>query len=132
MEQDYLMRQFNQIGKIFGKILAHILGLKKGNAGEAIEITNQILKSELDFDIYEIIAVDDDHLIDFLVKEKGFNNDNIEKFADILYTIADETAQDKKEKIYEKCLVMYEYLDKSGDTFSMTRQMKIEKIKKTL
>jgi len=133
MEQDYIMRQINQIGRVLGKIFATILGLRKqGNVSESIEITNQTLKSELDFDIEELIAIYNNDLINFLIKEKNFNNNNIEKLADILYIIADEALKDKKEKIYEKCLVMYEYLDKFGDIFSLDRHMKIEQIKECL
>jgi hypothetical protein len=65
-----------------GKLLSIIIGLRKqGKASEGIEITNQTLKSEFEFDLEELIESKNEELIDFMVKEKNFNNDNIEKLA---------------------------------------------------
>lgn len=134
MQQDYLKRQIDQIGIILGRMLSSFLGLKKqGKTQEGIEITSQTLKTELDFSIDKIIAINSDDLISFLVQEKRFNNQNIDKLAEILLLIADdEGLKDKKEALYQRCLTMYQYLEKTDSTFSIDRQFKIERIKNIL
>jgi hypothetical protein len=57
---------------------------------------------------------------------------DFEKFAEIFLLIADNTEDKKRELLYEKCLVVFEYLDKTERTYSLDRQKKIEQIKKEL
>ncbi len=133
MNQDYLERQINQLARILGKILGDLLGFKKqGRVNEGIEITNQALKSELDFDIDELTTIKIDDLIHFLVKEKKLNNENIEKLAEILLLIADDASIDKKKTLYERCLIIYEHIEETETTFSFERQLVITKIKNDL
>jgi hypothetical protein len=126
-QEDYLERQINYIGRVLEKILFLLLGFK--NKGEGIEITNQILKDELDFDIQELLDIQTDSFINTLVSEKGFDNAGFEKLAEIFLLIADSTEHKKRKILYEKCLVVLEYLEKTETTYSLDRQEKIEQIK---
>jgi hypothetical protein len=129
MEQDYLKKQIDQIGQIMGKLLSQLLELKtKGTVNQGIEIVNQTLKSELNFDVDELIAMNTNDLLNFLVKEKKLNNGNIEQLADILLLIAEDASKDKKRDLYERCLIMYQYLDQNDNTFSLDRNQKIEQL----
>lgn len=134
-QEDWLIRQINQLGRVLGKILADLLGLKtKGQVGEGIEAAEQALKSELDLDINELAAMPADRFIITLREGNQFSDENLEMLADILLTIADElnqidTDNEKKKKLYEKALIIYEHLDKTGSTYSFERHNKIEKIK---
>lgn len=136
MEQrDYLQKQIDQLGQVLGKILSDLLGLKnQGQINEGIELTNQALKKQLDLDIEELISISTDNLINILKTEKNISTENMDKLAELLLLIADHN-QDKNEKremIYEKCLTIYEYLEKTETTFSFDRHLKIERIKNVL
>ncbi len=131
MEQhDYLQRLIEQLGRVLGKISYYLLGLKnQGQIEDGIEITNQTLKGELDFDIQELTNIPTDNFIETLQTKKGISNENLNKLADILLLIA-ENRQNKDDKmLYEKCLTIYEYLEKAENVYSLIRQEKIGRIK---
>ncbi|GHT29251.1 hypothetical protein AGMMS49574_05480 [Bacteroidia bacterium] len=53
-QQDYLMKQVEQMGLVLGKILSKLLNLKdKGTI--SMETINHIFTEELDFDINNIL-----------------------------------------------------------------------------
>ena len=132
MEQDYLKRQIDQLGKVLGKILAEILRLKKqGNVSDVVLVSHQMFKSELDLDIDEILNIPYSDFAERLVAEYDFNNNALSKLADILLSLAERNA-DKREAIHSKCIQIYEYLDKTERTFSFDRQAKIEQIRENL
>jgi hypothetical protein len=66
--------------------------------------------------------------------QKNFNDEDLEKLADIFFLIAEEYGQRgiegaKKKKLFRRSLIVYEYLDKTGSTYSLDRHTKIEIIK---
>jgi hypothetical protein len=129
-QEDYLEKQISYIRRVFEKILFHLLGLKnKGQVSEGIGITNQILKDELNIDIQELLDIQTDSFINRLISEKSFDNTAFENLAEIFLLIADNT-EEKKEKYYEKCLLIFEYLETIETTYSLDSQWKIEQIKK--
>lgn len=131
-QQDYLKRQIDQIGRILGKILADFIGLKnKGQFNEGIELTNQSLKSELDFDIDELINIPTDQFISTLISKKNLTNESLHKLAEILLLIADNRQENTK-KLYEKCITFYEYLEKVENVYSLDRQWKMKRLKQAL
>ncbi len=136
MEQrDYLQRQIEQLGQILGKILANLLNLKsKGQVIGNIEIIDQTLKSELNFDFDALLALSPDEFIDKLKTEKSFSDENLIMLVEILILIADEYSdrdnrKEESKMIYQKCLLIYEYLEKTSTLYSLTRPMEIEQIK---
>jgi len=132
-QQDYLQRLIEQIGRLLGKVSSHLLGLKnQGQIADGIEIMNQTLKGELDLDIRELLHIHNDDFIKTLTIKKGFNNDNLNKLADILLLIAENGQEKNKRILYEKCLTIYEHLEKAENVYSLIRQEKIERIKKAL
>lgn len=131
-QQDYLKKQIDQLGQVLAKILSDLLGLKnKGQINNGIELTNQTLKTEIDFDIQELLDIPTDDFVNTLKKQKNLTNDNLAKLAEILLLIADNGQTDNK-KLYEKCLTIYEYLEKAENIYSLDRQWKIERIKNVL
>lgn len=136
MEQrDYLLREINQLGKVLGKMIAGLLRLKQGDvAMQGVEVVNQSLKSEIDLDLDLLMTVEPDRLIGFLIKDKGFNEDNLDKLAEILFMIAGDMTEDNpvRNSYYERCLVIYEYLDKTQQIYSFDRYLKLEQIKTNL
>ena len=131
-QQDYLKRQIDQLGQVLAKIFSDLLGLKNyGQINAGLEITNQTLKNELDFDIQDLLDIPTDIFIDTLTTQKGLTNNNIDKLAEILLLIA-ENRQDDNKKLFEKCLTIYEYLEKVENVYKLDRQWKINRIKNAL
>lgn len=131
-QQDYLKKQIDQLGQVLAKIFSDLLGLKNnGQINAGLEITNQTLKNELDFDIQDLLDIPTDKFIDTLTTQKNLTNDNLDKLAEILLLIADNRQGDNK-KLYEKCLTIYEYLERVENIYTLDRQWKMNRIKNEL
>lgn len=136
MEQrDYLKRQIDQLGKVLGKVIADLLGLRQGNASlKGVEIVSQAFKDEIDLDLELLLSVETDDLIDFLITEKGFNEENLDKLAEILFMISNDMTSDNplRNSFFKRCLVIYEYLEMTQQTYSFDRSLRLKKIKDCL
>ncbi len=130
MEQrDYLKKQIDQLGQVLAKILSDLIGLKnRGELNTGIEMTNQTLKNELDFDLQDIVDIPTDKFIDTIKGQKDLTNENIEKLAEILFVIADNQVDGNK-NLYQKCLAIYAYLENVENSYSLDRNWKIKRIK---
>ena len=134
MEQrDYLMRQIEQFARVLGKILFDLLGLKnKGDISESIEFTTRSLISELNIDLEKLTSIKRDELIDTLICKMGFNNGNLEILAEILMQTGDNYYKMKNfhkgESFCQTSLTIYEYLDKSDNTYSFDRKEKMKSL----
>jgi len=133
--EDYLLRQFEQMGRVLGLILARLMGLKNsGRVDEGIGFTNQTLKDELDLDLDHLLEIPDNELVKYLLDEKKFGPANLEQLAEILLLIADGSDSglihnELRVKYYAKCLAILNYLEVSETTYSLDRHLKIERIK---
>jgi hypothetical protein len=137
-QEDWLIRQINQLGRVLGKILADLLGLKtRGQLSEGIEAAEQTLKNELDLNIDVLITIPAEEFIKSLQEGQNFSDENLDNLADIFFLIAEEPDQkgldnEKKKKLYERSLTIYQYLDNKGTTYSFDRHYKIEKIRNAI
>ena len=131
---DYLLRQFDILGRVLGKILAKLPGLKEqGDLAEGIQGGMQIMKDELDLDIDSLLQMPADLVIQYLIEEKQFSEHHLEQFSEILLIAADnslaEAGEDYRKRLYERILAILEYLEKSGSTFSLERHQLIQQLK---
>jgi hypothetical protein len=125
-QQDYLMKQVEQMGLVLEKILSKLLNLKdKGTI--SMETVNHIFTEELDFDINKLITVEDDNQVDALKNQ--FDTKSLEKLADILLFAAENTNSNEYAQLYKQSLKIYKYVEESGDTYSFERNFKIDKLK---
>jgi hypothetical protein len=134
-QEDYLMRQFNLLGRVLGKMLADLLGLDSDVlVNDGLEITKKTLKTQLDLDIDELCALRTDDFINILLTEKKLDNGNLGQLAEIFYVLAENSEDTSPMRIalYEKCLAIYEYLDKHETTYSFERNGIIMRIKSIL
>jgi hypothetical protein len=137
-KRDYLMDQIEQLGRVLGQILVQLLGLKsEGRVTDGIEIASQTLKTELDFDIDELLSIPTGIFTSVLVQQKKFNNSHMEQLTEIFMLIADELyvtepQNEKTRNLYLKSLEIYNYLINNDLTYSIDRQFKIERIKNML
>ena len=132
IRQDFIIKQINQLGQVLAILLSDLKGLKNsGQITTGLEITNQTLKKELDFDVQELLDIPTDKFIETLTTHKNVTIDSLEKLAEILLLIADNKHEDSK-IIYQKCVMIYEYLEKAEDTYTLHRQWILQRIKTEL
>lgn len=137
-QEDYIKRQIDQLGRVLGKILAGLMGLKaRGQASRGIESVSQDLKTELGLNIEDLTLIPTESFLATLLDTKKFSDSNFEQLAEIMYFIAGELNVKNKDVstmklLYERALVIFEILDQTSSTFSYDRHTKIEKIKKML
>lgn len=132
-QDDYFLKQIDILGRILGKIVSDLLKLKsKGEIMESVETITLALKNELDLNLNEIILLNKEEFLKFLQEERKFNNENLEKLADILYLLGDNSTSENKIPLLEKSLIVYENLNKNSTTYFPERIKKIERINKAL
>ena len=136
MEQrDFLEREIDLLGRVLGKIITSLLGVKSGSVStKGIEIVDQTLRGGVDLDIEQLLSVERDDLIDFLVNEKGFNDGNLGQMVDILLLLADdmESGDPQLNSCYENCLIICEYNEKQQQMISFDGYLKLEQIRARL
>jgi hypothetical protein len=137
-QEDYLIRQIDQLGKALGILLADLLRLKtQGQVSEGIQLAGQTLKVELGLDPDDLVSLPAEQFISKLKEEKKLSNENFDTLADLLVLFAEDpglrdTDPEKREKFYDRALLIYEYLDKTDSAYSYYRKLKIDNIKKAL
>ena len=132
------MRQVQQLTQVLSRILEQVV--KKGKSESAIIIvsyTNEQLKELLGFDLDEFSDTLEEKGIDHFIKEKNFNNDHLNIFADILYELAETYFKqnnriDEGLKLYSQSLHIYEFIEENQSIYSIDRNLKITKIKDLL
>lgn len=134
MEQrDYLKKQIDELGQVLGKVITELLQLKsQGKFNDGLEITNQTLKTNLDHNVGELLAIPDETFIAGL-KARKIKNEGLDKLAELLLLLADnEEAEAKKLQLYKKSFLLFEKLESVEAIYSMDRHRKLERLKKIL
>ena len=135
-QEDFIKRQIDQLGKVLEKILADLIGLKtQGQISVGIEAADQALKNELDLNVDDLTSIPIEKFIETLQEGNKLSNENFDILAGILFMLAEEfdnrdTDNEKKRKLFERSLTIYEHLDKASLTYSFDRHFKIDKIKR--
>lgn len=85
--EDYILREIDKIGKLIEALLQKAGILRRSGAGEAVcETARTELAEALDLDIDTLLARED--FIGVLTREYGFSDENLEKFAELLFDFA--------------------------------------------
>lgn len=85
--EDYILREIDKIGKLIEALLQKAGILRRSGAGEAVcETAWTELAEALDLDIDTLLARED--FIGVLTREYGFSDENLEKFAELLFDFA--------------------------------------------
>ena len=134
--EDYFKRQIDQLGKVLGRLLTGLLGLKsEGKFNEGEELARQTITAKTGVDFNELISFPAETLPSVLKDRFNWTNDNMGILADIFYELADsaeETDKDGARSYFEKALVIYEHLHQFDTTYSVGRKIKIDEIKSIL
>lgn len=82
IRKDYILRIVDE----FGKFLAKIVGLRlEGNIEEALNEIDNVYEGLIDADPRVLKSIKANKLLDFLIKEKGFNNNYLRMIAELHY-----------------------------------------------
>lgn len=120
------------MAQVLGKILADLLGLKnQGQIGDGIELVSMSLKEQLKYDLEGLLEMPTAEFVQALRNDRQLSNESLERLADIFLTIADNDEHNpaRNNILYEKSLVLYEYLERSETTYSMERSKKIARLR---
>ncbi len=129
-QRDFLLQQIEQMSQAFADLIKRLLGLKIENTEEETQqATNELLKDQLNTSMKELLSIPPGKISEFIVKEKGLDESNLELLADVLVLNAKANSiQTDQEKLYQTALEVYQWVDNESRTFSMERQNKVREI----
>ena len=131
MEQrDYLLRQIELMTQAFVSLIRRLLGLKELKEEEIEQTTDEVFTKQLDLSLSQVMEINLDEIVDFIISKKGIDLSNVDLLARILVINAyvREDAEQKAD-LYKKALELYEWSDKKSHTYSMERFRKMEEIR---
>jgi hypothetical protein len=137
-QEDYLKRQIDQLGRVLGKVLADLLGLKStGQLTQGTEAASQTLKSAIGLDIGDLASIPALEFVETLQKSGKLNDDNLETLAEIMLIVAEDSDQPGADReyvkqLYERSLLLYEYLDQASSLYSYDRHARINRIRQVI
>jgi len=131
------MQQIEQMGQVLARLLSKLHGIRnKGKAGLSIEEIRQTYMDELDLPLELIMNAPTGAIIEMLTGRVKYLDSHLDKMGDILRETAGlcEISGDGKSarNLYEKSLVIFEYLQSSSNSFSMERMIKIDELRENL
>ena len=123
--------------EMFGEMLAGIFGLlRKRRYKEASQAIENIYTELLRKNSSEILKVDADRLPEVLQSDFGFNQQQLEVVAGLLYAEAELNFRQKnfsKSKLnFQKSLAIFKYLEKEQKIYSDERLKQISDIEKRI
>ena len=130
MEQrDYLLSQIDQLGLFIDKWLSAFKNIENSTQREgAILSFNAELQKKLNLDLSSILMKTEDQLIEAIETNK-LSNEMIEKLSDALSSIAYSYLNSiDRNQLNTICLLLYRYINEHDATYSLERDMKIERI----
>ena len=135
-KRDYLVKQFEE----FGKVMAILLRLKRDeNYQKLSEIINESVKKYTSTEIDYVESLIDEQLIEKLTSEKKLNDEQLKMLADLLFEKADyyfNTQQNSDLKLngvncLKKSHIIYLFLKEQATlTYSLDMHYKIELLSK--
>ena len=119
--EDYILREINRIGELIAALLDKIGLLKKSGAPELIRETAKTeLAEQLDLDIDTLLAGED--FIGRLTDEYGFGDQELDKFAELLFDMAAASEQHAERlRLAAAVGAIYSYLDAKKAPASLNR-----------
>ena len=135
--RDFLKKQIDQLGRVLGKMLADLLGLKQqGQVSEGLKMVDETMQKVLSLNLISLVAVNPKELAGWLQREHQFTPEHLEPMANILYEAAEGFLLQNDAKtakaLWERALALYEHLEASESTFSFERHQHIQAIKKLI
>ena len=119
IRKDYILR----IVEEFAKFLAAIVGLRlEGKLDEALKKIDDVYKGMIELEPIIIKSLDPEELLDFLIKEKEFNNHYLKMIAELLFEEGQIYAEIgdpvSARNVLEKAKILINHLMENDKTFS--------------
>mgnify|MGYP001575692984 CR=1 FL=1 len=120
-KRDYLMMQIEELGRVLGKILTHILDLKSStNVIDYKQEISQIFLSETIVDFPFILNSCKNEFEDYISDKFSNHSELYVSLAQILYELSGlESNNQKKIELYEKALILYQLSIDISKTFNV-------------
>lgn len=96
-----------------------------------MEEINVAMKSQMGLDLYEMISLPIEDVVDKMQGNRSYSDQNLEDLCRLVETIAFtmDGESDERKKFLDWCLKAYAYVDTKSDTFSFERKARMDKIK---
>lgn len=135
-KRDYLVKQFEE----FGKVMAILLGLKReSNSSELNNLISESVKKYTSTEIDFVESLINENLIDILTSEKKLNDEQLKILADLLYEKAEYYSITQQNQAlnsdaincYKKSYLIYLFLKEHATlTYSLDMHYKLEILSK--
>ena len=126
-QEDYLLRQINQLARALGKLVFDFIGIKNtGLIEEYHQVADKILKEEIDYNLTELLDIPDDEFVSRLLRKDGFNDANLNLLADLFYEMGSYLSKKEALPYLKKAFILYQYVENHDSTYSFERRKKIE------
>lgn len=127
MEQkDFILRNIEKIGALISYLIGQYKSAKNiEEQQETEELINKQLLDNYGADLQFILDLDEHNYESAFSENKGFNFENIELLADLLFTLNNK----KDQKYILKALSLYKYIDAKSKIFSLERADKMATIR---
>lgn len=117
-EKDYIQREIQRLTLLLKKLIGKALGIKSNDFEQEIQNIESDLKNEFDLTLREISEMENSELTK---KISGLNEQHLEKLAELIKVVSENSQNDFGKKIAKKGIVILEYLDNNSKTFSIKR-----------
>ncbi|MBI3519280.1 MAG: hypothetical protein HY062_07975 [Bacteroidetes bacterium] len=133
LKRDYLVKQFEE----FGKVMAVLLGLKRDSKfSEFSDLINESVKKYTATEINYVESIDDGNLTTTLTQEKKLNDEQLKILADLLfekgnYYSATNHQEQASANCYKKAFLLYLFLKEHATmNYSLDMHYKLELLEK--
>jgi hypothetical protein len=129
-QTDFILREIEKIGAMLRMLIRRRVEQKDTRDEEQlVEQTIAELYKETQLDMQEILQLEKKDFANHFVLNKGFNLENIELLADLLYHFSQVSDYSQKNSYSKKAIEIYEYINETSKTYSIDRDKKINILK---
>lgn len=133
LKRDYLIKQFEE----FGKVLGQILGLKKeGNLSQLNDMIREASQKYAASEIDYVETIPDEVLLKTLIDEKNLTDEQLKMLGDLLFEKAEyylrlNAPETQSLNCYKKAYLIYSFLKEHATlNFSLDMHYKLELLAK--
>jgi hypothetical protein len=128
-QKDFILRMIEMLGEL----IAGILGLiRKGEFPKATEALENAYYDFLKEDAAFFRRIPKEKLTDELIGEHNYTNGHLEILSELFYTEAELLYAERKHAeskvFYEKALLLFEFIEKETETYSLDKKTKMTTI----
>ena len=128
-QKDFILRMIEMLGELIAGILGFI---KKGEFPKASEALENAYYDFLKEDASFFRNIPKEKLTEELLQKHNYTNGHLEILAELFYTEAEllfaEGKQAESKVFYEKALLLFEFIEKETETYSLDKKTKMTTI----